>query len=355
MLKTFSPKLLSWYKKNKRDLPWRKTRDPYKIWISEIMLQQTTVKAVIPYYKNWIETFPTIDDVARAPLQKILKTWQGLGYYQRARNIHACAKMICTEFDGKVPSREEDLKMLPGFGPYTRGAVLSIAFDKRFSIIDANVRRVMMRLMGIRGEANQKHDEKIRNRLDEIMPAKNVGDFNQALMELGAMICRSQEPVCTICPVKGFCVASKRGIQELIPTPVKSNIKTIDVVIAIFYQNKRFYIQQRASRGLFADFWEFPGGKVEKRESQKEALCREMKEELGVEIRPKRHLLDLTHFYTSFKCRLHVWMADLLEAPPLDKRHRWVTLKSFSTYPLPSGSVRILEYLQTKKFLDNEG
>src|SRR3989338_5580626 len=164
----FRKKLNRWYKKAARQLPWSKTSDPYKIWISEVMLQQTTVNAVIPYYNKWIEIFPTVFDVTKASEQKILKLWQGLGYYQRAKNIHRCAKIIAEQYDGQFPDTPETLKTLPGFGPYTIGAVLSIAFDKKYPIIDANVRRVFMRLLGIEGPPDTKNDTSIFKQLNKI-------------------------------------------------------------------------------------------------------------------------------------------------------------------------------------------
>src|SRR3989338_7906402 len=176
----FARTLNSWYRKNARPLPWRETADPYKIWISEVMLQQTTVNAVIPYYQKWIRVFPTVWHVARAPLRKILKYWQGLGYYTRAKNIHRSAKIICTTHQGSIPCDADQLKKLPGFGPYTVGAVLSIAFDKRAAIVDANVRRVFMRLLALEGFADTSKDPAILEFLDAVMPKKNLRTFNQA-------------------------------------------------------------------------------------------------------------------------------------------------------------------------------
>lgn len=341
----FTKPLMKWYRKNSRPLPWRETTDPYKIWISEIMLQQTTVNAVIPYYQRWIEKFPRIEDVARAPLQKILRIWQGLGYYQRAKNIHQCAKVICREHKGEIPRTADELRKLPGFGPYTVGAVLSIAFDQRQPIIDANVRRVVMRQLAIEGSATPVQDPAILRFLDQVMPQKGMSVFNQALMELGALICRSRQPACLICPVREGCQAYARGIQEIIPQPKKKMIKEIQAVIAVIENNGNFFIQQRDSKGLLADLWEFPGGKIEKGESSYDALCREVKEELHVEVKSAKHLTNLKHFYTQFCVDLHVFACQSKTLPIEDKTHRWVRLKDFSKYPMPSGSVKIVEKL----------
>lgn len=345
MQQSFSRNLTAWYRQHARDLPWRKTKDPYKIWISEIMLQQTTVNAVIPYYERWIKLFPTVRDAAKAPLQKILKVWQGLGYYQRAKNIHKAAKLLCENYKSKIPSDPFELKKLPGFGPYTVGAVASIAFDKRVPIIDANIRRVVMRLLSIKGHADTTHDVKILKFLDKVMPQKGNNIFNQAMMELGALVCCNREPLCTICPVNNFCAAYKRGIQEIIPTPKKRVIKNINAVIALIKHDGKYFIQKRGSKGLLADLWEFPGGKIEERETPRTALQREIKEELGSEIHSIKEFMQLKHFYTQFRVHLNVFTCQLKNSPKTELTHRWVDGQSLKNYPMPSGSARIVEQI----------
>ena len=340
--KYFSRALMAWYKKNARDLPWRRTKDPYKIWISEVMLQQTTVATVIPYYLRWVKEFPTVKSVADAPIEKILKSWQGLGYYTRAKNIHRCSKIICEDFNGKLPSDTWLLRKLPGFGPYTTGAVLSIAFGKRHTIIDANVRRVVMRQCAIKGFADTSHDEQIDKFLKEQLPFKDIGSFNQALMELGALVCRNRQPLCVACPVRDGCLAYKKGIQEITPQPKKKVIKTVNAVIGVLENKGKYFIQKRPPKGLLADFWEFPGGKVEKGEELKRALARELKEELGIEIISARHLMDVSHFYTEFRVNLSVWFCKPKTFPMVDKNHRWVGPNEFSRFPMPSGSAKIV-------------
>ena len=341
----FSEKLIRWYQKYCRDLPWRRTRDPYKIWISEIMLQQTTVSAVIPYYERWCKAFPTVESVAKAPLQKILKAWQGLGYYARAKNIHKSAEIICNRFHEKVPDTFDELRELPGFGPYTTGAVLSIAFDKRYPIIDANVRRVVMRQLALRGAADLTQDKKISEFLEGVMPHQQMSTFNQALMELGALVCRNQEVLCTVCPVSFNCRAYQKGIQETIPYSKKTEISLVNAAIAVIERKGKYFIQKRSSRGLFADLWEFPGGKIEAGESVTAALRREIKEELGRNVVGERFFMNVTHFYTQFKANLHVWKCRLDSYPPTDKTHKWVSLKNIRNYPMPSGSAKIVDKL----------
>lgn len=350
MASSFAKTLIAWYLKNARDLPWRRTKDPYKIWISEVMLQQTTVAAVIPYFNKWLTTFPTVEHLARAPLQKVLAQWQGLGYYNRAKNLHRSAQLIVQGHKGLIPSHPDVVRKLPGFGPYTTGAVLSIAFDKKLPIIDANVRRVIMRLLGLEGEADTKQDKPVLEFLLKVLPDKSVGDFNQGLMELGALVCRSKEPVCVQCPVSGFCWAYKEGQQELIPTPKKRLIKDVEAVIAIIENNGRYFIQKRPSKGLLADLWEFPGGKIEAGETAKEALIREVQEEVGISPKSVKHLFDVQHFYTQFRVKLSVWRFEpKSDLPSVSKIRRWVLPKDFSRYPMPSGSAKIVEKIFIKK------
>jgi A/G-specific adenine glycosylase len=337
--------LLNWYAKNKRDLPWRLTRDPYKIWVSEIMLQQTTVSTVIAYYERWIKAFPTIHDLAKAPLQTVLKQWQGLGYYNRVKNLHKAAIVLINEHKGILPKDPQVIRSLPGFGPYTTGSVLSIAYDIPLTIIDANVRRVVMRLLALPGAANTKQDPKINEFLLKVLPARGAGDFNQALMELGALVCRAKGPVCISCPLVKYCKAYREGKQELIPQTKKKPIKDVQAVIAIIKRGNNYFIQKRPSKGLLADLWEFPGGKVSPRESKKKALDRELNEELGVKLKSSKHLFDVKHFYTQFRVNLSVFACSLENEPKADAAHRWVSFKNLSKYPMPSGSAKIVEKL----------
>ncbi len=342
----FSQNLLKWYKTNARDLPWRKTKDPYKIWISEIMLQQTTVATVIPYYERWTKMWPTVEAVSQASTEEILKQWQGLGYYSRAKNIHRAAQIVCQEFKGKLPDEPQALRKLPGFGPYTVGAVLSIAFDKRHPIIDANVRRVVMRYLAIKGLADPSQDETILKFLETVMPQKEMSFFNQALMELGALVCRNKEPLCILCPIKNNCAAYLKGIQEIIPTPKKKVLKEIHAVIALIKKDGAYFIQKRPAKGLLADLWEFPGGKVEANESLSDALKREIKEELNVQVTKAAHWLDLQHFYTEFRVKLHVFNCELKVWPKIDDTHCWVKIKDFDRYAMPSGSAKIVDHIK---------
>jgi A/G-specific adenine glycosylase len=339
----FGGDLLRWYAKHRRDLPWRRTTDPYAIWISEIMLQQTTVNAVIPYYERWLEIFPDVRSLARAPLQKVLKAWQGLGYYARARHLHEAAKIVVNEHGSRIPRDREIVRRLPGFGPYTTAAVLSLAFGKPLPVIDANVRRVVMRLARIRGKAGSDKDAAIMAYILAVFPPKKPGAFNQAMMELGALVCKPRSPQCLLCPVSAFCRAYKAGEQEIIPATTKRSSRKIEAVVAVIERNGKYLIQKRPSSGLLAGLWEFPGGKREPGETLEEALAREVREELGVEVREARPLVTVRHAYTEYRVTLHAFACSIVGEPKADpKRLRWVAPKDMRRYPFPSGTARIL-------------
>jgi A/G-specific adenine glycosylase len=342
----FARRLLAWYARHRRKLPWRASREPYRIWVSEIMLQQTTVQAVVPYYERWLTLFPDIAALARAPLRAVLRAWQGLGYYERARNLHRTARIIVRDYGGHVPDDERILRSLPGFGPYTTAAVLSLAFDRPLPVIDANVRRVLMRIVGLDGEASARHDRRLLARLRGDFPVRNPGLFNQAMMELGALVCRNRNPLCLACPVSGFCAALKEGRQETIPRPRRQAVEKIEAVVAVILDGRRLLIQQRPAGGLFGGLWDFPGGKKKRGESREAALRREIREELGAEITDIQYLTRVRHAYTRFRVSLSVFSCRLkggrLSAGP---GRRWVTLESVRRFPLPSASVRIVNFL----------
>jgi len=346
---TFRKKIFRWYEQHARKLLWRNSRDPYKIWVSEVMLQQTTVQAVLPYYQEWMKTFPDIESLSRAPSRKVLKTWQGLGYYQRARNLHQASKIIVEKHLGRIPQDYEQLRNLPGFGPYITAAVLSIAFDKPLPVIDANVRRLLMRIMGARGEANPKNDLKLLQFLKPYFPQDKAAAFNQALMELGALVCRPKSPSCLVCPLSDFCQAFKDGEQEVIPRPKKRKYRKIEAVVAVVEKNGRFLIQKRPPKGLLADLWEFPGGKRKTGETLKEALRREIKEELQSEVLDEKLLIKVSHAYTQYQVSLYAFRCRLTKDPSLSKnRHHWVTLHGLRNYPFPSGSAKIIKFLEQR-------
>lgn len=339
--------LLRWYRVHHRKLPWRKTKDPYKIWISEVMLQQTTTSAVLPYYEKWLNLFPNMQSLAQASRQKVLKAWEGLGYYQRARNLHQAARMMCRENGCMVPDSYGDLIALPGFGPYITAAVLSIAYGQPFPVLDANVRRVVMRLAGIHSKLSPRTDQILLTRIRAVFPERNSGDFNQAMMELGALVCRPRNPSCLVCPVQRFCLAFERGEQEVIPTPKRRNCQKIETVVGIIKDGRHYLIQKRPPQRLLAGLWEFPGGKREKGETLRAALHRELQEELAAEVKIGRQLLRIRHSYTRFQVTLFAFECEFTGSPKLKKgSHRWVSVGAMKSYPFPSGSARIVRFLE---------
>ncbi len=346
----FSRKLLKWYAAHHRELPWRQTGDPYKIWISEVMLQQTTVPAVIPYYNKWLSQFPDVQTLGDAPLQQVLKAWQGLGYYQRAKNLHRSARILVDEHGGKIPQDYEELIKLPGFGPYTTAAVLSIAYDKLFPVIDANVRRVWMRIMGMKKESTPRADKEILKYMKPFLPPAKMGIFNQAVMELGSLVCRTKSPLCLLCPVQEYCKAFTMGEQEIIPRPQKRSYRKIEAVIGVIEKQGKYLIQKRPPTGLLSDLWEFPGGKKRKDETLEQALRREIKEELGVDVDRIQLLTQVNHSYTQFLVRLYAFQCQLKTDPSLSKDgYRWVSLRGMRRYPFPSGSAKIIQFLEKRE------
>jgi len=340
-------KLIPWYRARQRKLPWRQTKDPYRIWISEVMLQQTTVSAVLPYYKKWLVLFPSMEALARAPRQRVLKAWEGLGYYERARNLHRAARIMCRANAGTVPDKYEDLLALPGFGPYTTAAVLSFAYDEPFPVLDANVRRVVMRLAAIRGPLSSRTDKVLLDWIKAVFPPRKGGEFNQAMMELGALVCRPKNPACPGCPVQKTCLAFKRGEQEIIPAPKKRSFQTIEAVVGIIRNGRLFLVQKRPAQGLMAGLWEFPGGKREKGETLRDALRRELREELDIEVRIRRRLLQVHHAYTRFRVTLTAFECEPSGPPRFKKgRCRWVSVRAMKSLPFPSGSAKIVRFLE---------
>ncbi len=344
----FTRHLLLWYSAHHRRLPWRRTSDPYRIWVSEVMLQQTTVAAVIPYYERWLVLFPDVRSLARAPLEKVLRAWQGLGYYARARNLHRSARLIVRNFGGRLPDDEAALRGLPGFGAYTAAAVLSLAFGRPCPLVDANVRRVLMRVFGLPGTSDSGSDKRLLERLKRFFPTHEPGRFNQAIMELGALVCRSRNPQCLLCPVRPYCRAAALGRQERIPRPKSRVAEKIEAVIGVIADGERYLIQKRPAEGLLAGLWEFPGGKVEPGEASLDALRREIREEVGVEVVRPRFLADVRHSYTRFDVTLHVYLCGIKGKPSVPGDRRWVTLQGIRRYPLPSGSVRIVDVLEKR-------
>ena len=342
-------KLLTWYSKNKRDLPWRRTHDPYKIWISEVMLQQTQVETVIPYYRRWLKKFQTVTTLASASLDEVLKAWEGLGYYSRARNLHKAANIIIKKHRGKFPKTFDAIRELPGIGRYTAGAIASIALDLPYPVLDGNVARVMVRLYAISKPPRLPAvSHELWQHAAKLLPKNSPGEFNQALMELGATVCLPRTPLCLLCPVHEHCEARSLGMEEELPvkSPTKK-IPTLSVAVAILKQKNRYFIQKRPPEGLLGGLWEFPGGKIETKESPEGCLHRELQEELGVKAKILRKLPIVKHAYTHFRVILHPFECRL-DGGQVKKNEtpsRWVRFEEFSKYAFPMANRKIFPHL----------
>lgn len=346
--------LLAWYDHQARDLPWRRTKDPYLIWVSEVMLQQTQVTTVLPYYERFVERFPDVEHLAAAPLDDVLKAWEGLGYYRRARHLHQAAGIIVEEYGGVIPSDERTLLSLPGIGRYTAGAIRSIAFDQVAPALDGNVKRVISRLDDLEDNIDEPATERLLwSRAAELVATERPGAFNQALMELGATICLPQNPTCLLCHVRSFCLAHERGTQYERPVrKARPRIPHYDVVAGIVWHARdaeRFLIAQRPAAGMLGGLWEFPGGKQEAEESLPEALRRELQEELGIEVEVGAHVISIDHAFTHFRITLHAFHARHSGGAPQTlgvDDWRWVQLADLDRFAFAKTDRRIIEALR---------
>jgi A/G-specific adenine glycosylase len=349
--------LLGWFGRHARDLPFRQTKDPYRIWLSEIMLQQTQVKTVIPYYERFLKKLPTLQALAEAKLDTVLKLWQGLGYYTRAKSLHKAAKIIVENHGGQFPHTFEDILALPGIGHYTAGAIGSIAFSLRKPVLDGNVIRVLCRWFAIEeNPADAKVREKLWRIAEELLPAKNCGDWNQSLMELGSEICTPKNPLCNQCPVQQFCMAFEKGIQDTLPRrKKKKTVPHYTVAIAVIMNKEgKLLIDKRRPEGFLGGLWELPGGKKQKKETFKQAIEREVREETGLRVESVKKLCIVKHAYSHFSVSLHTYLCNPVsgKASPLGcEEVKWIRLTQLHRFAFPSGTMKIFECLKKKNCL----
>ena len=354
MIDKIQHRLLSWFDRNGRDLPWRRSYSPYQVWISEIMLQQTQVKTVMPYFLRWIERFPDPAAVAAAGEREIMLAWEGLGHYARAKNIHRTAQMIVNNFGGRIPADFKALLTLPGIGRYTAGAIQSIAFNLDFPAVDANAARVLRRLFhGLNSSGSTVSETALWKLAAEILPKGRARQFNQALMDLGATICLPESPRCGNCPLVEFCRGNKRGLLKLEPGSKRTKPATpIEVSVGVIVRDGRIFIQKRPANGLMPNLWEFPGGKINEGESPRKAVVREIEEELGIGVRPLEKLALIRHSYTRFRVTLHAYLCEVCDLPPRKEpvpraavECRWVLPTELALYPFPAANRRLIGIL----------
>lgn len=347
----FSRKLLNWYAKNHRDLPWRRTTDPYCILVSEIMLQQTQVDRVKEYYLRWIEEFPDISSLASAEEEKVLTLWEGLGYYSRARNLHKTAMQLDSTGE-TVPDSIEALTSLPGIGPYTAAAVLSIAFNKDEPLVDANVERVFSRFFNVEHPVKSRAAQNIFwKKAQQLLPSGQAGEYNQALMELGALICLKKNPLCDSCPVQEGCKAYKLEIidQRPIPAPRKKTIQ-INMACGVLKKKGLFFIQKRQQDDVWAGLWEFPGGRLKEDESPEKAVVREFLEETELAVHNVRPITTVRHSYMNYRVTLHGFYCDQYKEDQQPTLHaaqacRWVSREELEEFAFPAGHRKLINLL----------
>jgi A/G-specific adenine glycosylase len=341
-LKRARQRLLSWYRANKRAMPWRESCDPYAIWISEAMLQQTRVDTVIPYWENFLRRFPDVHALATADGDDVLRAWSGLGYYSRARNLQAAARVIDEEYGGRLPDDVEALQTLPGIGRYTAGAVASIAFDREVPVLDGNVKRVLARFLGIREDIGKASVvERLWEEAGRFARGPSPGDLNQALMELGATLCTPKNPRCPDCPVAADCDA--RHVGDATSLPIKARKKParrVEAAIGLVMRRGKALVVRRPSGGLLGRLWDLPGGELAPGKSPAAGLKRALRDRVGLVVTRVSRVGKVEHAFTHRKLTLHVYRCN---TPAGRTRlvgfddHRWLSPHAIPT--LPHGTV----------------
>ncbi len=344
----WTQRLVQWFAQSQRQMPWRDDPRPYAVWLSEVMLQQTQVETVIPYFQRFVQAFPDMHTLAAAEQQDVLKLWEGLGYYSRARNLHQAAQVVVKQYDGELPQDARTLQTLPGFGPYTAAAVSSIAFGQPVPVVDGNVLRVFCRFWGIETDIRQPRVKaELQSRLEPFVAMASPAAFNQAIMELGALICRPKSPRCAACPLAADCVAySDRRTAEL---PVKSQRQPVPqyhIAVGIIWKDGTILIGRRRQDQMLGGLWEFPGGRQQTGESLAETVRRKIAAETGLQAHIGGPYCQVKHGYTHFKMTLTAFRCEWLggEAKPLTADElRWVRLDDLDAYPLPKANIKVLE------------
>ena len=343
--------LLAWFARCARNLPWRQARTPYRVWVAEVMLQQTQVETVVPYYERFLTWFPSLDVLAQAPLERVLKAWEGLGYYARARHLHAAAQQVAKTDSARLPDTFEELQKLPGVGRDIAGAIASIAFGRDVVAVDGNARRVLCRVFSIREDITRSRVQRTLEKLAAgLLPPGQAGPFNEALMELGATLCRPRTPACEHCPLQDLCLARAEGNPEALPVRrIRRPVPHYDVAAAVTVRDDgQVLVAQRNESDMLGGLWEFPGGKRVTGETMPECLMREMREELGVAVAVGEQLIVVRHAYTHFRITLHAFCCRLVEGKPrcLDcADFRWVQPAELHALPMSVADRKIAQAL----------
>jgi A/G-specific adenine glycosylase len=361
MFRHIADNLTAWHAKQQRDLPWRSgppgARDAYAVWVSEVMAQQTRLTVVVDYFNRWMERFPTVEELAGADQQEVLKLWEGLGYYSRARNLHRAAQMVCDEFGGRLPRTRQALLQLPGVGEYTAGAILSLAFGLTEPILDANARRVFSRLWDIDESIALGSTEKRFWRLARqlVEATDRPGAVNEGLMELGALLCRPRNPLCRDCPLRTDCLACKRGVQNQRPVrPPREVAPHLEVAAAVIWEGapgvSRLLISQRPEKGLLGGLWSFPNGAMDAADKDLPAcLQRAIRQALGVPIDVGEQVASVEHGFTHFRMTLSAFHARICAGKPRAvgvSDWRWTTLDEIEQFPCPVPDRKIIRALR---------
>lgn len=342
--------LTHWYHLNSRKLPWRESKKPYDIWVSEMMLQQTQVNTVIPYFYRFLEKFPDIQALAASDLQPVLKLWEGLGYYSRARNFHKSAKIVVEQHGGVIPDDRESFLALPGVGDYIAAAVLSIAFDRPLAVVDGNVKRVLARLFEIDAPINVSTSYKIFQELaNELLDVNDPATFNQAVMELGALVCKPTKPDCDICPLSKQCLALKNEHLEVLPIKKKkAPVPHYSMAVGVIFKKDKVLIVRRPEEKMLGGLWEFPGGRLQAKESAENACARIIAEKVNLNVDIESKLTRIQHAYTHFKITADIFICTLVSGRvrrngPTD--HQWVSLNALERYPFPGSNHKFISKL----------
>ena len=349
----FAQVLLAWFKKHHRDLPWRKTYQPYHVWVSEVMAQQTQMDRVVVYFERFMERFPTVTDLATGDEDAVLKLWEGLGYYSRACNLHKAAKVVA-DGGGVLPDTYKGLLSLAGIGPYTANAIMAIGYNKDYVVVDGNVERLMARLVDLETPVKNKETHaEIQAVFLELLPSGEARNFNQAMMEFGALVCRPKGALCGVCPFQQYCLSFKRGTVDLRPVRLARK-KPIAIAMAcgVVLRDGKWFIQKREQDDVWAGLWEFPGGRIEKGETPEQAVVREFEEETEWQIINVVKIGSVQHSYMHYRVTLHGFFCELdSESPANPILHaaqdcRWVTVDELGEYGFPAGHRKLIkEYL----------